>query len=368
MRILYTSERPLYPWRLGGAARAAHHLLRLLIARNGAECTALCSAERIRAGMAFDAEEHEALGVRGITRQNGTWTIDCGYPVRAVPHFFAASAELMRRERPDVVCAQLDGAFDLVRQARALGLAALWYLHDADFDPAQVREAARLGVRMVACSGFIKDLAARRAGVDATPVLLMVDPAEFEVEAPSEAGYLTLINPVPIKGVGTVLRCAARLPEQRFLLVESWPLDRRALAAIERVLAHLPNVRFIRRQVDMRGVYGQTRILLVPSASEEAGARVVREAQLSGIPSIVSGRGGLPEAGGAGAIVIDDPFGTDAWVAAIQSLTGDPARLRALGEAARAHAHSDDYSTAVNVDRFLDACRAAQDAATRVPA
>jgi glycosyltransferase involved in cell wall biosynthesis len=194
-----------------------------------------------------------------------------------------------------------------------------------------------------------------------------VDPVEFEVEDASEARYLTMINPVPIKGIGTALRVAARLPEQRFLVVESWPLDGRALAAIERVLAHLPNVRFIRRQVDMREVYGQTRILLVPSAWEEAGARVVREAQLSGIPAIVSRRGGLPEAAGAGAIVIDDPFDTDAWVAAIQSLTDDPARLRALGDAARAHAHSADYSAAVNVERFLHACRAAQDAATRTP-
>src|SRR5262249_21620774 len=59
------------------------------------------------------------------------------------------------------------------------------------------------------------------------------------------------------------------------------------------------------RTDDMRTVYCDTRILLVPSQWEdETWGRVVSEAQLSGIPVITSDRGGLPESVGPGGIVL----------------------------------------------------------------
>jgi len=52
-----------------------------------------------------------------------------------------------------------------------------------------------------------------------------------------------------------------------------------------------------------RDLFAPTRVLLVPSLVE-AGARVVAEALLNGVPSLVSDRGGLPEmCNGAGAVL-----------------------------------------------------------------
>jgi glycosyltransferase involved in cell wall biosynthesis len=53
-----------------------------------------------------------------------------------------------------------------------------------------------------------------------------------------------------------------------------------------------------------RDIYAQTRVILVPSVIEEASGRVVAEAQLNGIPCLVSDRGGLPENCGEGGLVL----------------------------------------------------------------
>ena len=45
MRILYASERPPFPFFLGGAARAAHMLLVRIAAMPGAECGAIGASE-----------------------------------------------------------------------------------------------------------------------------------------------------------------------------------------------------------------------------------------------------------------------------------------------------------------------------------
>ena len=55
------------------------------------------------------------------------------------------------------------------------------------------------------------------------------------------------------------------------------------------------NITWHRRVLDMRPIYKQTRLLLVPSQWKEAWGRVVVEAQFSGIPEIASDVGGLAQ-------------------------------------------------------------------------
>ena len=70
--------------------------------------------------------------------------------------------------------------------------------------------------------------------------------------------------------------------------------------------AGLDNVSFLRQVADAREISRQTRLLLVPSVVEEGGPRVVREAQLSGIPVLGSPRGNVPDMLGEGGDVIED--------------------------------------------------------------
>ena len=88
-----------------------------------------------------------------------------------------------------------------------------------------------------------------------------------------------------------------------------------------------------------RDIFAPTRVLLVPSL-REAGARVVAEALLNGVPPIVSDRGGLAEmCNGAGRVLpVDDDQAIEAWIEAILPLMDDEDLYRAESAKARAAA------------------------------
>jgi glycosyltransferase involved in cell wall biosynthesis len=165
-----------------------------------------------------------------------------------------------------------------------------------------------------------------------------------------------MINPHRVKGVDIFLEVARRLPDERFLLVESWPLSAEALAELRKKLAPLPNVEFWRRVPDAEAIYRRTRMLLIPSVWAEAFGRVAIEAQSCGIPVIASRRGGLPESVGDGGLCIDDYLNPAAWVRAIVDLTEDARRYAKLSERARAHAGQDAFNPLGAARRFVEIC------------
>lgn len=89
---------------------------------------------------------------------------------------------------------------------------------------------------------------------------------------------------------------------------------------------------------DLANVYAAADLFGFPSQIEEY-ANVVLEALSSGLPALVSRRGGM------GRVFVDGTTGTvlpgddpAPWALAIAALHRDPARRRAMGQAARAHA------------------------------
>ena len=99
----------------------------------------------------------------------------------------------------------------------------------------------------------------------------------------------------------------------------------------------MPNVKCLPKQQDMRKVYGQTRILLVPSVWEEAFGRVASEAHVSGIPVIASEIGGLPESVGEGGIMIRDFRNAHEWIKAIGLLDTDSEVYQRCSQRGREH-------------------------------
>lgn len=341
MRILYASERPPYPFFLGGAARAAHMLLARIATMPGAACAAVGANDYAVSAWRYpDAAEYATLGVRAIDEANAT--LDCGYPVQLLPNFYHALAAEIERFRPDLVWAQLEGALPVLQTANRLGVRGLCFVHDAEFDQAEMCQIAALDCHLIASSGFLAEkvyrATGRRAGV-------VYPPAELYFDTPGKPdGLVTMINPHPVKGLDTFLEIARRLPAVTFLLQESWKLGDAALDSLHQRLAALPNVRFAHRVSDMRSVYRQTRLLIAPSRWEEGFGMVALEAQSCGIPVIASRRGGLPEAVGDGGLLIDDYLNVDAWVDEIDTMLNDTARYRMFAERARCHASSDSFA------------------------
>lgn len=341
VRILYASERPPYPYFLGGAARAAHMLLVRMAEMPDVVCAAVGSRDyAVSPWRCPDADDHATLGIHSIDQANGA--LDCGYPVRLLPDFFSTLAVEIERTRPDVVWSQLEGALPVLQTAHRLGVTGLCYVHDAEFDPAEMRAIAALDCHLIASSAFLAEKVYRATGRRAG---IVYPPAELFFDTTGDpGGVVTMINPHPVKGLDTALEIAHRLPAINFLLQESWKLNSYEMASLESRLAGLPNVRFAHRVSDMRSVYRETRLLIAPSRWEEGFGMVALEAQSCGIPVIASRRGGLPEAVGDGGVLIDDYLNVDAWVQAIDSVLHDAGRYRALAARARRHAASDTFA------------------------
>lgn len=366
MRILYASERPPYPFFLGGAVRCAHMLLHGLSQDLATPCMAIGSSDYAVTPWSWPApEDYAALEIKGVCSSplaplplagEGDDVLDCGYPVQVLPDFFHTLGPVIDAYKPDLVWAQMEGAQRILEIARGRGARGLYFVHDAEFDPAELRAVVDLGCTLVASSHFLagKALAAtgQRAHVVHPPMNLF-----FDTQADAQ-GFVTLINAHKVKGLDIFLEVARRLPQVRFLLQESWKLNDEAMAVLRGRLADLPNVTFQHRVSDMRQVYRQTRLLLAPSVWEEGFGMVAVEAQSCGIPVMASVRGGLPESVGDGGLLIRDYRNAEAWVAAVRSVLESPDRYAGLSAKAQAHARSADFSPPELARRFLAACRA----------
>lgn len=121
---------------------------------------------------------------------------------------------------------------------------------------------------------------------------------------------VTLINLNENKGGNILAALAQRMPDVAFLGIIG--------AYGDQIIPDLPNVEIRPHTSDMRTVYGDTRILLMPSRYESWGRTAV-EAMWSGIPVIASPTPGLVEAlGPAGTFCDRDNLSS--WVFEIRRL------------------------------------------------
>jgi glycosyltransferase involved in cell wall biosynthesis len=110
------------------------------------------------------------------------------------------------------------------------------------------------------------------------------------------ADAITMVNVTGEKGSATFYELAARMPHRRFVgVVGGWG---------EPDIRPLPNVDIVEHGADMRRVYAQTRVLLMPSEHESWG-RVAVEAMSSGIPVVATDLPGVRECVGAGGVLVE---------------------------------------------------------------
>ena len=355
MRILYASERPSYPFFLGGAARCTHQLLSKLSGELDVSCAAVGSEDYAVTLWSYPEEsEYAALGVQGVDRNGRGTLVNCSYPVRILPEFRSAVQDLLSEFRPDILWTQLEGARWLLELARSRGIQSVYFVHDSETPPAELRSIADLGCRIVCSSRFVADKTQQIVG-RRTHVVYPCPNVYFDTEGDPN-GYLTMINPSRVKGLPTFIEVARCLPAEKFLLVESWKLTDAHFAELRQTLRQVPNVRLVRRVLDMRSIYAQTRLLLVPSIWEEGFGMVVVEAQSCRIPVVASARGGLPESVGDGGVLIQRYKDADAWVAVIQDLLGNRRNYDELAGRALRHAHAEEFTASCSARRFLEVC------------
>lgn len=262
---------------------------------------------------------------------------------------------------PKVVVIQNGNMVQMGRAFRGRGISSVAYLHGLEFDTGpRAWQETRHDLPFSAYIANSAYTAARfktKFGIEPTVIPPIFRPELYRT--PGEGRYVTFINPMPVKGVELAIAIAALCPEVPFLFVRGWPLSAKAETQLQRHLARLSNVRLMERSDDMRTVYAQTRVLLVPSQWEETWGRVVSEAQFSGIPVLSSNSGGLPESVGPGGILLrrDDPPAL--WADQLRLMWNNPAVYRQKREAALEHAGR----PALDIGRQMDQLIAITDGA-----
>ncbi|MFJ4972446.1 glycosyltransferase [Streptomyces sp. NPDC088755] len=229
---------------------------------------------------------------------------------------------MLTRERPDIVITSQEGAADIAGQARSTSLVA-GILHSVSKTGLGV--LAGRPYHGLAVSEFVRQRAQALGGTRLAVIYPPFIPVPDEASAPRSPAVL-MVNPIPAKGSDLLHQLIRDMPEQHFTLVEGWWDTAAHFAAY-------PNVTYVPRVYDLNPLYRTHRLLLAPSTVEDAFPRVIIEAALHGTPTIGSARGGIPEAVGAGGIVMPLGAGAGDWAAAIRR-----ARIEDLGERARRYA------------------------------
>ena len=201
----------------------------------------------------------------------------------------------------------------------------------------------RRATLLCANSRYMKEVIRRFYDIDAALVYPTVDLDRYQAEGANRDSVL-FVKPQYVKGLPILLEVAERAPDLRFLVAGD------AGRHARQRLARLPNVECLGWVDDMRPVYARTRVLMGPSIWPEPFGRVFVEAAASGIPSVASARGGIPEAVGDGGILIDDIFDAGRWVAALRQLQ-DPTVYLTLSNRARQHARR--FAPGATVAQFL---------------
>jgi glycosyltransferase involved in cell wall biosynthesis len=342
VNIVFVSGNPHMPQVVGGVEVNTHALARELVHRGNPVCVLAKLSLRNRFGVwraARLAASGRKLWVDG----------DLGYPVfrSRAP---ASHASIM--PRPSIAVVQNGPMLDLAAGFARVAVPAVAYLHGLSFETWPDQPAGLPFRGILANSQFTAERFCRRFGV--RPAVLPPIFRRSDYATAANGPMVTFINPVAAKGVDLALEIASLCPQIPFAFVRGWPLGFREKVRLRRAVARLGNVELRDHTTDMRTIYRDTRILLVPSQVDETWGRVVTEAQFSGIPVVTSDRGGLPESVGPGGIVLPHDAPTSIWAETVARLWSNPDHYKELSQAALRHAARVDIDPDRQVSMFID--------------
>jgi glycosyltransferase involved in cell wall biosynthesis len=335
MRVLFANPHPYLPDSTSGRDVGIHEQA-LRWRAGGIDVAVFCR----RAGPGGAFERDDALG----------------YPVYRAAEPAASFGAVLADWHPDIAIYPFaPRSLPLVGLGLRAGVKAALQVTGIEGADLALSPLAHADLALVAVSDF----AARRIetlhGLRPPVVPPLIEPERYRVARAGDA--VLLVNPSLRKGVELFFRLAAARPDIPFLAVESWTVSDTWRTVLMNRARSLNNVALWPAVEDMREAYARARLVLMPSIHEETFGRVVAEAQLSGIPALVSERGALPETLGAGGLAVPLDAGLDAWRAALGRLWDDQAFYAQCAAAARAQSSREDRAPDRISARLLDLLR-----------
>ncbi len=350
MKVLFVTAHPYIPEMMGGMQFCAHEIVTRLNDR-GHECAVLSGL--IGAGLnGFKLRLQMKMTGKAYAQDSGF-----SYPVYRAWSPDQEFENVASHFKPDCIVVLAGKPVLMARQAQKTGLPVLLALQDVERE-GQGGDFAELGlVPCIANSHFTAGIYKERFGFSAEVIHPIIRPEKYHVSGKGD--FITMINPHPLKGLDLALKVADLCHDLPFLFVEGWPLNAQERAEFFPQIKARGNIRFIKPQKDMRRVYGQTKILIVPSRWEEAFGRVAAEAQISGIPVIASERGGLPESVGPGGFLMPPDAGPEEWAEKVRHLYSNEKLYEELSQKALMHSQRPAMNSDLQTDQWEKAIKAA---------
>jgi glycosyltransferase involved in cell wall biosynthesis len=206
--------------------------------------------------------------------------------------------------RPDwVLVSSEDVSHVLLREAARVAPDRLIYLaHTPQFypfgpeswnpDPAATALVRRARA-VIAIGHHMRGYIQQHAGVEARVVHPpMYGAPPWPLFGRTGDGFVLMINPCAVKGLGIFLEMARRFPEVPFAGLAGWGTTAQDRA----LMAALPNVQVLETVPSIDDVLREARVVLMPSVWYEGFGLIAMEAMLRGVPVISSDSGGLKEA------------------------------------------------------------------------
>ena len=318
MRILFATAHSYLPDRVGGSKRSIHELSLELIGR-GIDTTVLSNRSSKPEGQNVVIRDHYG-----------------GYTVYRAPKPALAVKTVVNEFRPEVAVVETGLIMPIVNALLRERIPTVVYFRDVQFHDYGGFFLPTDRLLFLANSRFVAERVRVMFGLDCHVIPSVVRLDDYVTE--SSRTRALFIGSDPLKGLELAFRVAERRPNIPFSFVESWPISPQLRKNYAARASRAGNISWSRPVMDIRVFFAEARLLLVPSICEEASARVVTEAQVSGIPVLASSRGGLPDSVGAGGLVVDPHAPLDDWLVAFDLMWRDEEEYDRLCDAARRHA------------------------------
>lgn len=351
MKVLYAANR-YYPPHAHGGAQATIHTLLWHMQSNGHKAEAV-----VLASNPIRHQSSRILNRLSLGRFAGWPDNHCRYPTYRVSSAWPIYTTMLRRIKtfqPDILLMDKIDTLELLQKINSsIEMPVIFMVTDVDFlkRPASIRW--HKNILPLSNSRFTANQIKRKLNLESPVIHPIIDFSQYRAKH-REGKFITMINPLKIKGVDTVLKIAEKLPNRKFLLVGGWGGQDEEIDRRKTQIKHLNNVTLLPFQSDMRNIYSTTKILLVPTQIEEAFGRVVLESQANGIPVLAHDNGGLPESVGKGGFLIEQGADINRWVEQIEELFLNDSHYADLSEKAKKNTQRLEFSCEYITKTFLD--------------
>lgn len=205
----------------------------------------------------------------------------------------------------DLVITHLDRTGKAINLCKAFRKKLVHLIHNTHYNDVIVRVNARNAYVMYN-NEWVRDTLQYPM-----PSYVIHPPVNYkDYEVKSTGRNITLINCLSSKGGNMLVELAKRFPHRKFVGVMGYG---------DQVLGDQKNIRYVENTPNIKAIYRQSRIILMPSSYESFG-RVAIEASASGIPVIASSTPGLKTSLDYAGVFAEKWDDVEEWAALIKKL------------------------------------------------